>query len=83
LGYQDITLDDDLPLPPEHIDPVVYMLAAVMAPLYGTQLTPEIAVMAKDAKTTLQSAYGRIATLKVDEAFQERSQRHVYFDGDI
>lgn len=83
LDYQDITADDDLPVPPEHIRPIRYMLAAELAPEYGTQLTPEVAVEARDAMTILQAYYARSTTLRVDEAYQERTGRRVYFDGEV
>lgn len=81
LGYQDITLDDNLPVPPEHVRPIRYMMAAELAPEYGTQLTPEVAVIAREAMMTLQAYYGRQAVLAVDDAFQERSGRNIYYDG--
>src|SRR3546814_9921080 len=43
MAYQDITADDALPVPREHIRPIRYMLAAELAPEYGAQLTPEVA----------------------------------------
>ncbi|NIA67776.1 hypothetical protein HBA54_04160 [Pelagibius litoralis] len=78
IGYQDITLDDDIPLPPEHIRPVRYMLAVELAPEFSGNVTPEVAVEAKAGMLTLQSAYRRIGKLRPDEGLENRLTRHGY-----
>lgn len=75
LGYANITLDDDLPLPREHIKPVRFLLAVDLAAEYGSNLTPEVATTAQDGKTILQAAYRRIETLKTDRALHSRLYR--------
>lgn len=72
IDHQDLTADDDLPVPPEHIRPIKYLLASEMAPEYGTQLTPEVAVEAKAAMPTLQAYYRRTAKLRVDDGIHPR-----------
>jgi hypothetical protein len=78
LAYQDITLDDDLPLPPEHTRPIKYLMAAELAPEYGTQMTPEVAVEAKEALPTLQAYFRRARKLRVDEGIHDRISRYDY-----
>lgn len=78
IDYQNITLDDAVPVPDELEDAVLYMISAAMAPLWGTQLTPEVAVEAKDAVVTLQAYYGRVGKLKVDDGIHARDSRYGY-----
>lgn len=83
LDYQDITLDEDVPLPPEHIDHLVFMLAARLASQFGTTLTPEVAIRAKESEVTLRAAYRRVGRLLPDEALRNRvqSSKYSYYSG--
>lgn len=81
IGYSNLTADDDLPVPPEHIRPIRYILAVDLAAEYASALTPEVAVEAKDSMTVLQAYYGRKTVLQVDDSFQEQTGRNAYYDG--
>ena len=75
LGYADIELDDDLPLPNEHIRPVRFLLAVDLAAEYGSALTPEVSVGAQNGRKILRAAYRQIDTLKTDRALHSRIYR--------
>ena len=78
LDYEDITLDDDIPVPVELEDAVTYYLAATLGAIWGKQLTPEVAVEAKEALPVLQAYYRRMAKLKVDGGIYNRLGRYSY-----
>ena len=76
IGFASISLTDELPLPPEHHEPVEYLLAVRLAPRYSATLTPEVARDAQEALKTLQAAYRRVGTLRPDRALQNRLSRY-------
>lgn len=78
LDWSDLTLDDDIPVPPEHILPVKYMVTAHLAAEWGSQLTPEVAVFANDGWPTLRAYYRRVARLRVDPGIHDRNRRYTY-----
>ena len=78
VGWQSLSLDDEVPLPPEHIRSVRYLLAVDLAPEYSTQVTPEVAIGAEEGMRTMQSAYRRIGKLRPDEGLENRITRHGY-----
>ena len=81
LGFQDITLDDAVPVPKELVRGFRYIMAAELAPEYGATLTPEVNVRETEARTTVAAYYTRIGVLRVEESFQERTGRHAHYDG--
>ena len=72
VKFANIELSADIPLPPEHILSLKYVLAAHLAPEYSAELTPEVAVEAARGRDTLQAAYVSIPLLRCDEALLDR-----------
>lgn len=78
IYFQNITLDAEVPVPPEHDRPLRYIMAGEMAPEFGTQMTPEVALREQDAWKVLQAYYGRVPRLKSDEGVFDRRSRYDY-----
>ncbi|TQV80320.1 hypothetical protein [Denitrobaculum tricleocarpae] len=76
VGWADLALTDELPLPREHHEHVRYVLAVRLAPGYSALLTPEVAKQAQDSLKILQAAYRRVGTLRPDRALQNRLSRY-------
>ena len=76
LDFRDIALTDEVPLPREHIEACKFLLAARLAPEYGTQLTPEVAVEAQRAEQIFQAAYRSVPTLRPDRGLRDRLHRY-------
>lgn len=72
LGFADITVDDDVPLADKFIRGVTYLLAIDLAPGYGTEVSPEVAINAAQSKTFLQTAFTEIPKLEMDTGLRNR-----------
>lgn len=72
LGFADIDLNDEIPLPPEHVRAVRFLLAVDLAPEYSVELTPEVSIGAQNAKLILQAAYAQIPELGFDRGLKRR-----------
>lgn len=73
LGFAPVDLNDDVPLPPEHVRCVKYLLAMEVSPEYSAEVSPEVAVQASESLKQLQAAYREIPTLSADAALWQRS----------
>ena len=76
LNYENIELTDDLPFPDRDHENIKYLLAFRLAPEYGTELTPEVATMAREAKATLQAVYGVQLEARPDLSITDRQSRY-------
>ena len=63
-----LALTDILPLPPEFWDAIMWKLAARMAPSYGQEASPTVAVMARAALDTIRTANVAIPSLSLPSA---------------
>ncbi len=75
LGFSDLTLDEDLPLDKKFHEGVRFLLAVVLAPEYGVEITPEIAIKAQSGMAFLQSHFAEIPILKMDKGLRNRRSR--------
>jgi len=76
IEYEDVEATDNMPFPNRDIDNIVYLLAARLAPEYGDELTPEVAVGAREAKATLQAQYGVQPESRPDLSITNRQSRY-------
>jgi len=83
LGFADIGVDDDVPLADRFIRGVKYLLAIDLAPEYGVEVAPEVAIIAAQSKTFLQTAFTEIPRLEMDTGLRNRrwSTTGEQFDG--
>jgi hypothetical protein len=72
LDWRNLTLDDDVPLPPEHIRGVIHLLGVELAPEYGKEVDPTIALIAERARRLLQGHYKDIRQMSVDPGLIDR-----------
>lgn len=70
--WASVALDDNFPLPDEHIRGSVLMLSVELAPEYGIQIDPVIATQAERARTLLQAAYTDIPETTFETALAPR-----------
>lgn len=76
MDWEDIALNDDMPNPNRDIRPITYLLAAEIAPEFGKDLTPEVAVEARGAKAILQAWYGITPQSRPDLSITDRLSRY-------
>ena len=76
LDFEDIQLTDDLPFPKRTVRSIIYLLAAELAPEYGKELTPEVAVEARASKKKLQAWYKRRIQSRPELAITNRLSRY-------
>lgn len=76
MDYENIEATDFLPTPNRDVRPIVYILAAEIAPEFGMELTPEVAVEARQALATLQAQYGIQPDSWPDRSIQNRLSRY-------
>lgn len=80
LDWRTLTLDDDIPLLPEYIRGVEAMLALELAPEYGKEVDPAIAVIAERSRTLFQGVWNEVPDAVHDRGIQDRNSE---FDFDI
>ena len=68
LEWIDITLNDDVPYPKDHIQPFRYNLAMALAPEYGVMPSPLVVAMAKQGYDQMQREYMDNRLLSTDDA---------------
>ena len=76
IEYEDVELTDVMPFPKGDITHIRYLLASELAPEYGIELTPEVAVKAREAKATLQASYGIQPESRPDLSITNRQSRY-------
>ena len=76
MDWEDIELTDNIPNPNRDIDPITFLLAARIAPEFGKELTPEVAVEARGAKAILQAWYGVTPASRPDLSITDRLSRY-------
>ena len=76
MDWEDIALTDNMPNPNRDIRPITYLLAAEIAPEFGMELTPEVAVEARGAKAILQAWYGITPASRPDLSITDRLSRY-------
>lgn len=74
--YEDVKLTDDMPFPNRDLKHIRYLLAAELAAEWGRQMSPEVAVQAREGKETLQAHYGIQPESKPDLSIQNRLSRY-------
>lgn len=79
LGFADIALDDDLPLEERFHEAIKYLLGVRMASEYGTDISPEVAIIAQNGLSFLQTHFTDIPKLRMDKGLRNRRSR---FGGD-
>jgi hypothetical protein len=68
LAHVDMVLTDTLPYPDNHIDPIVYNLAVMIAPEFEVDTRADVIYMAKNSYRNLQNYYHDATELSVDTA---------------
>lgn len=76
MDWEDIDLTDTVTNPNRDIRPITYLLAAEIAPEFGKELTPEVAVEARGAKAILQAWYGVTLASRPDLSITDRLSRY-------
>lgn len=76
IEYEDVELTDVMPFPKSDIREIRYLLAADLASEYGNELTPEVAVGAREAKASLQAQYGIQPESRPDLSITNRQSRY-------
>lgn len=72
LDWRTLALDDALPLPDEDIRGFTAMLSIELAPGYGKEVDPAIAVIAERQRAMLQAAYKGLPQMAFDPSLQPR-----------
>jgi hypothetical protein len=78
LDWQPLGLSDDVPVAPEHIDDLKYLLARTLAPEYGVELRPEVALRAQQGESSLIAHFARVGKLGTDPSYIDRLDRYGY-----
>ena len=76
MDWEDIALTDNIPNPDRDIRHITYLLAAEIAPEFGMELTPEVAVEARESKAILQAWYGITPASRPDLSITDRMSRY-------
>lgn len=76
LDWRTLALDDDIPMLPEYIRGLECMLALELAPEFGKEVDPAIAVIAERTRTLLQGIYHEVPDTVFDRGIQDRVGEH-------
>ncbi len=76
INYESIEATDEMPFPDRDIELIMYRLAYRLAPEYSLELTPEVALSARDALATLQAQYGIQTEARPDLSITDRQSRY-------
>lgn len=68
----DLTLHDDLPYPPEYNRALRYNLAVDLAPEYGVDVPPAVAMVARQSKSAVARNNLQVPTAPIDPLLQRR-----------
>lgn len=68
LAHVDMLLTDTVPYPDNHIDPIVYNLAVMIAPEFEVSTRADVIQMAENGYRNLQNYYHDATELSVDTA---------------
>ena len=66
IGHVEVTADDTLDVPDDHILPIVLSLAERMT-VYGGQMDPADVLAAEQGRSTLRAQYFNIGTLECEQ----------------
>ena len=69
LGHSTLTLDDDLALPPSHIEALTWMLATRLVTEFGLDMRVDVATLAGEREIGLRAAYAVPLTSVADPAY--------------
>lgn len=75
LNFAPISLDSEVPVEDRFIESIKYLLAVRLSSEYGSELTPEIPIIALNGKAFLQTWFSEIPTLKMDRGLRNRTSR--------
>lgn len=78
LDWRTLALDDAVPLPEEDIRGFTAMLSIELAPGYGKEVDPAIAVIAERQRLMLQAVYKNLPSASFDEALLPRIWRTTF-----